>query len=78
MVTSGVTASTNLDIPVIHLDAFDPTQYLTVVAIGSPYSRRAVVEQLPSNTEYGTLIHQITPVPGSSLCCKRLHLPLLY
>ena len=57
MVTSGVPAPTNLDIPVIHLDEFDPTQYLTVVAIGSPYSRRAVVEQLPSNTEYGTLIH---------------------
>lgn len=57
MVTSGVPDRTNLDIPVIHLDEFDPTQYLTVVAIGSPYSRRAVVEQLPSNTEYGTLIH---------------------
>lgn len=57
MVTSEVEAPTVLGIPVISLMEFDPTQYWTVVAIGNPYSRRAVINQLPPNTRFGTLIH---------------------
>lgn len=44
-------------IPVISDEEFDPEKYKVVVAVGDPKIRRKIVEKLPENTEYTTIIH---------------------
>ena len=46
-----------MGVDVIPQSKFDPTLYNIVVAIGDPYSRKRVVESLPSQTTYTTIIH---------------------
>lgn len=44
-------------IPVITHDQFDPEEYDVLVAIGNSKARRRVVEKLPSETKFATIIH---------------------
>ncbi len=46
-----------MGVDVIPQSKFDPTLYNVVVAIGDPSSRKRVVESLPSQTTYTTIIH---------------------
>lgn len=46
-----------MEIPVIRKSEFDPSKYNVVVAVGDPVTRKKIVESLPGNTEYATLIH---------------------
>ncbi len=44
-------------IPVIKRSDFDPALYNVVVAIGDPHKRMSVVQKMPEETTYGTVIH---------------------
>ncbi len=58
MVTDNkVKVSTLMGVPVIPFTSFDPEKYDVVVAIGDSITRKKVVDSLPENTEYATLIH---------------------
>jgi|SRR5665647_155721 len=46
-----------MGIDVIPHSLFDPTLYKVVVGIGDPILRKKVVDKLPSNTMYTTIIH---------------------
>lgn len=46
-----------MGIQVIPLSQFDPSLYKVVVAIGDPATRKKVVESLPSQTTYTTIVH---------------------
>lgn len=46
-----------LGVPVIPFAAFNPDNYVVTIAVGSPQSRKKIVEKLPVNTQYATLIH---------------------
>jgi sugar O-acyltransferase (sialic acid O-acetyltransferase NeuD family) len=46
-----------MGVDVIPQSKFDPTLYKVVVAIGDPSLRKRVVESLPSQTEFATIIH---------------------
>ncbi|MGB3617668.1 MAG: NeuD/PglB/VioB family sugar acetyltransferase [Catalinimonas sp.] len=46
-----------MGVPVRGLSAFDPAHYEVVVAVGNPAVRRRVVEGLPPETHYATLVH---------------------
>lgn len=46
-----------LGVDVIPQSSFDPVLYDVVVAIGDPVARKRVVESLPTNTSYTTIIH---------------------
>jgi sugar O-acyltransferase (sialic acid O-acetyltransferase NeuD family) len=46
-----------LGIPVVPLSKFEPKNYDVVVAVGDPVSRRKIVENLPKNTTFTTIIH---------------------
>lgn len=46
-----------MGVPVIPMSSFNSKIYSVVVAIGDPLSRRRVVERLPADTIYGTIIH---------------------
>ncbi len=46
-----------LGIDVLPLSTFDPALYKVVVAIGDPLARKEVVESLPMDTVYATIIH---------------------
>lgn len=48
---------TLLGVPVLPQSEFDPGAHRAVVGIGSPAIRQKVVEELPSGTEFDTLIH---------------------
>ena len=49
--------SSVMGVEVISQSQFDPQQYQVIVAIGNPDKRRQVVESLPNETQYGTIIH---------------------
>lgn len=49
--------STIMGIPVIKDSDFDVNKYQVVVAIGDPKIRKKIVERLPQETEYKTIIH---------------------
>lgn len=58
MVTDNkVKVNTLMGVPVIPFTSFDPEKYDVVVAIGDSITRKAVVESLPSETYFATLIH---------------------
>ena len=46
-----------MGVPVIRLSEFDIDKYKMIVAVGEPNIRKSVVEQLPPDTEYATLVH---------------------
>jgi sugar O-acyltransferase (sialic acid O-acetyltransferase NeuD family) len=46
-----------LGVPVIKQSDFEPDNYLTVVALGDPLIRKKIVESLPADTKYATIIH---------------------
>lgn len=46
-----------MGIDVIPQSSFDPLMYNVVVAIGDPASRKSVVDSLPENTTYMSIIH---------------------
>lgn len=46
-----------MGIEVIPQSKFDPALYKVVVAIGDPSTRKKVVENLPNETEYTSIIH---------------------
>jgi sugar O-acyltransferase (sialic acid O-acetyltransferase NeuD family) len=46
-----------MGVKVIPQSAFDPSIYQAVVAIGDPFRRKKVVDSLPGNTEFTTIIH---------------------
>jgi len=46
-----------MGIDVIPQSMFDPAKYNAVVAIGDPFSRKRVVDSLPPQTSYATIIH---------------------
>lgn len=48
---------TVLDVPVLPQSAFDPKTQRAVVGIGNPRIREKVVGELPSQTEFETLVH---------------------
>ncbi len=52
-----LSAESVLNVPVLPLSAFNPTEYDVVVAIGDPMSRKKIVEKLPPNTTFATIIH---------------------
>src|SRR5690606_33415878 len=47
-----------MNIPVINLNEFNPNLYEVVVAVGDPITRMKIVETLPNETSYATIIHQ--------------------
>lgn len=49
--------STVMGIEVILFSKFDAALYDVVVAIGDPVGRKKIVERLPANTTYATIIH---------------------
>lgn len=51
------TESKIMGIEVIPQSKFDPELYNVVVAIGDPTTRKRVVESLPNDTKYTTIIH---------------------
>ncbi len=51
------TVSSMMGIPVIKFSQFTPEKYQVIVAIGNPVTRKTVVEKLPPETEFITLIH---------------------
>ena len=46
-----------MGVPVIRLTEFDVQKYKMVVAVGEPGVRKSMVELLPKQTEYATLVH---------------------
>jgi sugar O-acyltransferase (sialic acid O-acetyltransferase NeuD family) len=46
-----------MGVDVIPLSSFEPEKYNVVVAIGTPSTRKIVVEKLPAETTYTTIIH---------------------
>jgi len=46
-----------LGLDVIPLSSFDPALYKVIVAIGDPIARKEIVESLPRDTVYATIIH---------------------
>lgn len=46
-----------MGINVIRSDEFNPLEYKIVIAVGDPYTRKKIVESLPKETQYVTLIH---------------------
>lgn len=46
-----------MGVPVIRQSEFNVQKYTVVVAVGEPAARKRVVEQLPPETEYATLVH---------------------
>ncbi len=55
--TDGVVRNAEvMGVPVMGLDAFDPEKYQVVIAIGNPTVREKVVAQLPTATQYFTLV----------------------
>lgn len=46
-----------MGVPVIQSSDFIPSKYKVVIAIGDPNVRKRIVESLPNNTYYTTLIH---------------------
>jgi sugar O-acyltransferase (sialic acid O-acetyltransferase NeuD family) len=46
-----------LGIPVMPLSQFDPQKYDAVIAVGDPLSRKRLVESLPKDTTFATIIH---------------------
>ena len=46
-----------LGIPVIKRSDFDPTKFEVVVAVGDPKARRKIVNELPHETKYTSIIH---------------------
>lgn len=64
-----------LGVPVQPQSAFDPARHRAVIGIGSPGVRQKVVEELPPNTVFDTLIHPSVVISqwvdvgaGSVLC----------
>lgn len=51
------TNSEVLGVPVIITSAFIPAEYDVVIAVGDPFARKKIVERLPAETTYTTLIH---------------------
>lgn len=48
---------TVMDLPVIKESKFSAEEYKVVIAVGDPHARKKIVEHLPPNTEYTTIIH---------------------
>jgi len=48
---------TLMGLPVIQRKDFDPSRYEVVIAVGEPGMRKKLVESLPKETRYATLIH---------------------
>ncbi|MDP2423646.1 MAG: acetyltransferase [Bacteroidales bacterium] len=46
-----------MNIEVLPLSTFDPLLYNVVVAIGDPLTRKMVIDRLPCNTKFTTIIH---------------------
>ena len=46
-----------LGIPVIPLSHFVASKYAVVIAVGDPHSRKKIVESLPKETSFATIIH---------------------
>lgn len=46
-----------MEVPVIRKSEFDASRYKIIVGVGEPSIRRKIVESLPAETEYATLIH---------------------
>ncbi len=46
-----------MGIPVIQTQDFNPLEYEVVIAVGDPNTRKKIVESLPQETNYTTLIH---------------------
>lgn len=46
-----------MGVPVIRQSEYDHSKHLLLIAIGSPTSRKGVVNQFPADTVYATLIH---------------------
>ena len=46
-----------IGIPVIQSSDFIPSDYEVVVAIGEPSTRKKIIEKLPKETNYTTLVH---------------------
>ncbi len=46
-----------MNVPQLKESDFDPNLYEVVVAVGDPVLRKKIVEKMPSNTSYTTLIH---------------------
>ena len=46
-----------LGIPVLPLSQFDPQKYDVIVAVGDPLSRKKIIESLPQETTFATIIH---------------------
>ena len=53
-----------MGIPVIKDSEFVAENYKVVVAIGDPIKRKKVVEKLPSETEFATIIHPNVVISG--------------
>jgi len=53
---------TELGVEVKPLSYFDPTIHKLFIAIGDPVARKKIVESLPPETEYFTLIHPNTVI----------------
>jgi sugar O-acyltransferase (sialic acid O-acetyltransferase NeuD family) len=52
-----ITLNEVMGVPVIALEDFDVSKYVVVVAIADPHIRKAIVENLPNETIFSTLIH---------------------
>ncbi|MCE2027912.1 acetyltransferase [Sessilibacter corallicola] len=46
-----------MNVPVIKESEFTADKYKVIIAVGDPHARKNIVEHLPQNTEYTTLIH---------------------
>lgn len=46
-----------MGVEVIRFSQFDPALYAVVVAIGDPLTRKKIVDSLPSDTTFATIIH---------------------
>lgn len=46
-----------MGVDVIPESSFDPDKYVVLVGIGEPKIRKKVVEKMPKNTSYATLVH---------------------
>lgn len=49
--------TTLMGVPIISHSLFDPEMYKVIVGIGDPVLRKKIVNKLPANTEFATIIH---------------------
>jgi len=55
-----------LGISILPLSEFNPNDSELVIGIGNPQIRKKIVEQLPNNTKFSSIIHPSVKIPNST------------